>query len=114
MYILPEIVVYKDINFGGDSWRFNMPPGWGWSYVGDDWNDSISSVVVVSGTWQFFNNAGFDYGDDVVTIYPGYYSFVEHFAFGGAGMRNDTISSILCLSDSPQGDNPVVDPQLFK
>jgi hypothetical protein len=111
VYILPEIVVYKDSNFSGDSWRFNMPPNWGWSYVGDDWNDTISSVVVVSGQWTFYEHGGFNGAR--VTVGPGYYSFVEHAAFGG-GMTNDTISSILCDSDYPQGDNPLVDPQLFQ
>jgi len=104
MYILPEIVVYKDANFSGDSWRFNFPPGWGWSYVGDNWNDTISAVVVVSGTWTFFEHAGF--GGASTTVGPGYYKFVEDPQFN---MTNDTISSILCADDQPQGDNPVVD-----
>jgi hypothetical protein len=104
MYILPEVVVYKDSQFSGGEWRFNLPPGWGWSYVGDDWNDTISSVVVVSGTWQFFDHAGF-HGPETI-VGPGYYQFVEDPSFN---MVNDTISSLICLSDYPQGDNPVVD-----
>jgi Beta/Gamma crystallin len=104
MYILPEVVVYKDANFLNNTWRFNLPPGWGWSYVGDDWNDCISSVVVVSGTWQFFENAGF--GGASTIVGPGYYKFVEDAQFN---MQNDTISSIQCIDDQPQGDNPVID-----
>ena len=104
MYILPEVVVYKDSQFSGDEWRFNLAPGWGWSYVGDDWNDTISSVVVVSGTWQFFENAGF--APPSVIVGPGYYQFVGDASFN---QTNDSISSILCISDYPQGDNPVVD-----
>jgi len=101
MYILPEVVVYKDANFMGDTWRANLPPGWGWNYVGDDWNDTISSVVVVSGTWQFFENAAF--GGASTTVGPGYYTFVENPAFN---FPNDSISSFQCVSDQPQGDNP--------
>lgn len=105
MYILPEVVVYKDSNFNNNSdWRFNLPPGWGYSYVGDDWNDTISSVVVISGTWQFFEHAGFN--GAFTTVGPGYYKFVEDPQFN---MQNDTISSILCIDDQPQGDSPVTD-----
>ena len=104
MYILPEIVVYGDSAFSGGEWRFNFAPGWGWGYVGDDWNDKISSVVVVSGTWQFFEHAGF--GGASTIVGPGYYQFVEDPQFN---FQNDSISSILCLLDQPQGDFPVVD-----
>jgi hypothetical protein len=109
MYILPEIEVFSDANFQGNSWRFNMPPGWGWSYVGDDWNDTISSVVVISGQWQFFENAtNFNDGQGGASVIhgPGYYSYVENSAFN---MENDSISAILCVNDQPEGDNPVVD-----
>lgn len=94
MHITPSILVFKDAGFG---------PSLGG--VGDDWNDSISSVVVLSGTWQFFENAGFSGAS--TTVGPGWYQFVEDPQFN---MQNDTISSILCVSDQPQGDNPVSDP----
>jgi Beta/Gamma crystallin len=111
MYILPEVEVFTDANFSGGSWRFNMPPNWGWEYVGDDWNDTISSVVIISGRWQFFENANFNNVDGrtegaSVIHGPGYYAFVEDPQFN---MQNDTISSILCVSDQPEGDDPVVD-----
>ena len=67
MYILPQMVVYQDANFiNNNYWSFNMPPGWGWNYVGDDWNDKISSVVILSGTWQFFEHAGFGGASTIV------------------------------------------------
>jgi hypothetical protein len=99
MYILPEVVVYKDANFDGDEWITKFPQGWGWSYVGDNWNDSISSVIVTSGTWQFFQDANF--GGTSVTVGPGCYTFVQN---PGFNMPNDSISSFLCVSDQPQGD----------
>ena len=33
---MPEIIVYRDTNFQGDSWLTSLPPGWGWNYVGED------------------------------------------------------------------------------
>jgi len=113
MYIIPEIEVFEDAGFQGNSWRFNRPADWGWTYVGSDWNDKISSVVVISGTWRFFENAlDFHHQDSEggarVTVGPGFYSFVEHPDFGG-GMANDSISAILCVSDQPEGDLQVVD-----
>jgi hypothetical protein len=106
MYILPSILVYKDAGFQlGEATPISFPPGWGYSYVGDAMNDSISSVIVLSGTWQFFENAGFKGAR--TTVGPGWYQFVEDPQFN---MQNDTISSILCVSDQPQGDKPVSDP----
>jgi hypothetical protein len=105
MYIMPSIIVFKDADFpfADQTWEFSLPPGWGYGYVGDGWNDSISSVIVLSGTWQFFENAGFSGAS--TTVGPGWYTWVENPQFN---MQNDTISSILCVSDQPEGDNPVV------
>src|SRR5258707_1088749 len=69
-FLVPEVVVYWDINFGGESWRTNL----NYSYVGDHWNDQISSIIVVSGTWQFWRDAGFSgVGDSPWILTPGYY-----------------------------------------
>ena len=103
MYILPEVEVFSDANFQGNSWRFNMAPGWGWTYVGDDWNDTISSVIVVSGIWQFFENGGFT--PPFSQVGPGWYSYVQDPSFN---LDNDSISSMLCVGDD-QGDNPYND-----
>jgi hypothetical protein len=54
----------------------------------DSFNDSVSSIVVISGNWRFFRNAGFD-DDYPVILGPGLYSWVEDFA-----IRNDDISSL--------------------
>ena len=104
MDILPSIIVYKDAGmpFGAGAFM-SLPQGWGYEYVGDDWNDSISSVVVLSGTWQFFENGG--YGGASTTVGPGWYPWVEDPQFN---MQNDSISSIKCVRATPEGDNPVV------
>src|SRR5260370_37271432 len=103
MYILPQMVVYQDANFiNNNYWSFNMPPGWGWNYVGDDWNDRISSVVILSGTWQFFEHAGF--GGASAHVCPGEAQF---HAAAQLDMQQDTSSSVLFLAAQPQGGHPV-------
>jgi len=85
MPVVPEVVLYDDINFGGAEWRTNL----GYSYVGDFWNDKISSLIVVTGVWQFWRDPNFQgVGDLPWVLNPGYYSWVEN-----VGIPNDTISS---------------------
>jgi len=92
-YLLPEVVVFQDVNFGGNSWRINL----NYSYVGDDWNDTISSIIVISGTWTFCLNAGPPSSDNPNwTLGPGYYSWVEDY-----GIPNDSISAIYINQNAP-------------
>ncbi len=65
---VPEIIFFKDV-FKGDSWRTVFNSSW----VGDDWNDRISSCVVVSGSWTLYQHR--DYGGESVTIGLGYKDF---------------------------------------
>ena len=70
---IPEVIVYLNKNFAGDSFRTNCDV----SYVGDEFNDDIISAVVVSGEWGFYQHA--DYNEKSVrtgfefTLKPGYY-----------------------------------------
>lgn len=98
MLIFPEVVVFEHITWGGAEWRTNLNH----SYVGDFWNDKISSVIVISGTWEFFEHANFEGAS--TRVGPGYYSWVESKPFN---MANDSISSFRVVSWDPQGDNPV-------
>lgn len=80
---IPEVVVFWHDKFEGADWRTHT----GWLYVGDHWNDQISSIIVVSGKWQFYEEADFRYpmGNP---LGPGYYRNVtDH------GIKNDAISS---------------------
>lgn len=79
---LPECVVFEHWHFEGDSWRTNL----GWSYVGDAWNNRISSLIVVSGTWLFCELT--DFGGWGKELGPGYVWFVPD-----AGIPDDQISS---------------------
>lgn len=88
--MLPEVVVYFDRNFGGPEWRTNLS----YSYVGDYWNDQISSIIVVSGTWRFFEDSqtGAPVGGHW-DLGPGWYSWVEDL-----GIPNDTISAFEAIA----------------
>ena len=96
---VPEVVLYSDGSFGGDEWRTNL----NYSWVGSDWNDSISSIIVVSGTWQFYGDANFS-GTYSRPIGPGYYPFVQD---DFVNLWNDSISSFQCVSFDPAD---IVDP----
>jgi hypothetical protein len=76
-------VVYWDANFGGESMRSQGDI----SYVGNHWNDQISSIRVLSGFWEFYWDA--DYRGEVLRLGPGNYPYVgDHW--------NDQISSFRC------------------
>ena len=68
MLIFPEVVVYEHARYGGVEWRTNLNH----PYVGDWWNDKISSIIVVSGAWRFFEHA--NYGGAYWDLGPGYYA----------------------------------------
>jgi hypothetical protein len=87
---LPEVEVFRDANFGGGSWRTSL----NYTYVGDDWNDSISSIVVYSGTWQFYEHGNYG-GARSNPLGPGRYPWVED---PTVNMTNDTISSFQCIA----------------
>jgi Beta/Gamma crystallin len=90
---VPEVVVFSDIGFSGDSWETQV----GWNWVGSSWNDSISSIIVVSGTWQFYGDANMS-GTYSRPIGPGYYPWVED---DFVNIWNDSISSFQVVSYDP-------------
>lgn len=77
-----QLTIYEHINYGGASLstQFNS------SYVGNDWNDKTSSIYISSGTWRFYEHAG--YQGNYTDLGPGAYSWVEDI-----GIPNDSISS---------------------
>lgn len=84
---LPELVVYEHINWRGADWRLNLNvlhPG--------GWNDRVSSIVIISGQWQFFSDANFG-GNRSHVVGPGYYPDIT-----SLGLPHDTISSFKCVS----------------
>lgn len=76
------IEFFEDVNFGKTTSGVitsDLP------YVGDFWNDKISSVKVYSGQWQLWTDA--NYSGNVLTLDPGEYSSF-------APNTNDVFSSI--------------------
>jgi hypothetical protein len=84
------ITVYKDVNFGGASKTFYESV----EYVGDDWNDKISSVKV-SGGEKWWGFADHKYLGKMYGPLTGEYSTVT----------NDVFSSLM-KSDTPPNEKP--------
>jgi Beta/Gamma crystallin len=79
---MPEVVIYDHIGFGGASARTNLA----YHYLGDFWNDRISSLIVVSGVWRFYRDEY--YKGDYWDLGPGFYE-----SFFAAKGPDDVISS---------------------
>jgi hypothetical protein len=88
---LPEVDVFFHRDFGGPSFRTNLNI----IYIGDAWNDQVSSFVIVSGKWQFYKHRDFIEPMGPV-LGPGYYPWV-----GDLGIENDAISSYRCVEWTP-------------
>jgi hypothetical protein len=109
VFIPPEVVVFEDAGFGGVQRRFNydvsnaslyrayLPGEW----QSRNWDQLISSIIVISGTWQFFSE--FDYGGaHSYELKPGRYWYVEG---PEVNIANDEISSFKIISNDPQSDS---------
>ncbi len=64
---LPELVVYDHVGFRGAYARTNLS----FLYLGDFWNDRISSLIVVRGVWRFYRDEY--YKGDHWDLGPGFY-----------------------------------------
>lgn len=84
---LPEVVIYEHIDFGGANERTNL----NYHFVGGFWNDKISSIVVVSGIWEFYEHH--HYEGRKWKLGPGYYRWIVD-----NGIPNDIISSFKCVA----------------
>lgn len=64
---MPELVVFDHTGFKGASARTNLS----FHYLGDFWNDRISSLIIVSGVWRFYRDDY--YKGDHWDLGPGFY-----------------------------------------
>lgn len=87
---IPAVTVYWDSKLRGESWTAYS----GYLYVGDHWNDEISSIVVHSGNWQFYQHSRYR-GVSSKILGPGVYRWVED---PSVNMPNDSISSFKLIS----------------
>ena len=84
---LPQIIAFDGGELTGDHTHL----------VGDmrrlgKWENSISSLIIVSGTWEFFDDDDFT-GTKMATLGPGVYPRVTE-----KGLKDNSISSIRLLS----------------
>lgn len=85
-----DVTIYQHAQFAGAARRFTGDVPW----VGDAWNDQVSSIVISAGVWQFFQHARYE--GAVMTLRPG--------AVGYVGDRwNDQISSFRCVQGTGGG-----------
>jgi hypothetical protein len=85
---VPHVILFEHANFhGAHKHVFGPEPNLN---AGDDnfFNDRVSSLVVLSGSWKFFQNSGFD-APYPPTLGPGVYPSVE-----AVGIKNDDMSSL--------------------
>jgi hypothetical protein len=80
---VPQIVAFDNEDFLGDHIHIFGPM----RDLGK-WGNSISSMVILSGTWEFFDDEGFT-GTSMGTLGPGSYADVTKH-----GLKNNSISSV--------------------
>jgi hypothetical protein len=78
-----EIIVYRDANFRGNALKLTGNNANSQYQFRGAFNNSISSIKVLSGTWEFFTNS--DRTGLAQTLKPGNYSRLDP-------QMNDTIS----------------------
>jgi hypothetical protein len=84
---IPQIVVFDNEDFLGDHTHI-------FGNVKDlgKWGNSISSMIILSGTWEFFDDEDFK-GTNMGSLGPGMYADVT-----AKGLKNNSVSSIRLLS----------------
>lgn len=95
---MPQIILYVDISFGGlHTHLFESTPDLGQLALGGvgsgitgNWNNIVSSFVIVSGKWKFFRDPNYQGLMGIEPSFgPGVYAWVLDW-----GIDNDAISSI--------------------
>lgn len=90
-----SVKIYTDAQFSGTvSPALNNSS---YAYIGNFWNDKVSSIKIESGTWEFFEHANFQGRSFRLT--PGQYAQV-------ASAWNDKISSFRRVSSSTSPGKP--------
>jgi len=84
---LPEVVIYDHVGFKGAYARTNLS----FHFLGDYWNDRISSLIVVSGVWRFYRDEY--YKGDHWDLGPGFYE-----CFFSEGGPDDVVSSFQAIA----------------
>ena len=92
--ITGEVILFTGENFAGPHRHvLNAEPNLN-TGSGVNFNDSVSSIVVVSGNWKFFRNSGYD-DDYPVVLGPGCYPRVTD-----VSIRSGDMSSLTVVADA--------------
>jgi hypothetical protein len=84
---IPQIIVFDNEDFLGDhSHIFGNMRDLG------KWGNSISSLIILSGTWEFFDDEDFK-GASMGKLGPGVYSNIAN-----KGLKDNSISSVRLVS----------------
>lgn len=67
---LPQVALYEHLHFEGGT----AVTAFDWEYLGDWWTNKVASIVVLSGTWEFYTDRNFT-GDRSI-LGAGYYDDV--------------------------------------
>ena len=79
-----DVAVYWENSYSGEVWRTTDDQ----AAAGPHWTKHITSIIVVSGIWDFYADA--NYRGEVITLPPGAYPFIgDHW--------KDKISSFRCV-----------------
>ena len=89
---VPEIVIYEHGHFNANQEGWEFRTNLNYLNLGS-LNDKASSCIVVSGTWELFNNTHYDPAAGKWTLGPGYYPVFD----GGATPLNDSLTSFRSL-----------------
>lgn len=101
-----ELILFADENFSGQHRHvLNAEPDLGAGSAG--FNDTVSSLAIVSGNWTFFRNANFDDAYPVV-LGPGLYPSVT-----AVSIANDDMSSLSVTSDAATVTGTPLDSHLI-
>lgn len=92
---LPQIVVYDNEGLLGDHIHI-----FGNTVDLGKWDNSISSMVILSGQWEFFDDDNYK-GTKMNTLGPGVYLNVKD-----RGLKDNSISSMRLVSGSTMSSAP--------
>jgi hypothetical protein len=74
--VLPQIRLFEHDNYEGDVLEiFGHGGTASLRAIDEDWNDEVSSVIVIAGTWELFFHDNFD--GRKLTLRPGTYPSIE-------------------------------------
>jgi hypothetical protein len=93
--ILGHVILFTDANFQGPH-KHVLNAEDNLNADGDsDFNDCVSSIVVLQGSWKFYRNSGFN-DDYPVVLGPGLYPWVED-----VSIRDNDMSSLQVVDERP-------------